>query len=175
MSFMPLANLPAKKRMAFLIQDVARILRNKLDHLAGEAGMTTAQWRVIATVARCRAANLEPPNQASLAEILEVEPITLSRQIDRLAAAGLIERRPDPSDRRAHRLHLTEKAQPLVEGFRNLGSTMMRTAFEGISDAEVDTVITVLARLRANVTGKVATDDTDAPATKARAKEGVPT
>jgi MarR family transcriptional regulator for hemolysin len=175
MSFMPLANLPAKKRMAFLIQDVARLLRNKLDHLASEAGLTTAQWRVIATVARCRGANLDPPNQASLAEMLEVEPITLSRQIDRLAAAGLIERRPDPSDRRAHRLYLTDKAQPLVEGFRNLGNTMMRTALEGVSDDEVDTVIAVLERLRANITGKTATQDTDAPTEKTRVKEGVPT
>ena len=154
MTFMPLANMPANKRLAFLIQDLARVLRNKFDHLASESGMTTAQWRVLATVARCQSAKLEAPNQASLAEILEVEPITLSRQIDRLAAAGLIERRPDPADRRAHLLHLTDKALPLVEGFRNLGTKTMKAALEGISDTELSAVIDVLERFRTNLTGK---------------------
>ena len=154
MSFMPLANLPANKRMAFLIQDVARIIRNKLDHAAAEAGLTTAQWRVLATVARCRKANHEMPNQAALAEMLEIEPITLSRQVDRLATAGLIERRPDPGDRRAHRLFVTDKAAPLIEEFRKLGNKMMGTALDGISEAEIDAMIGVLDRLRLNLTGR---------------------
>lgn len=151
-------NLPPAKSLGFLLQDVSRLLRRRLDQRAQTVGLTSAQWRVLAYVARCEFLNQEPPNQASLADFLDMEPITLSRQIDRIEAAKLIERRPDPNDRRAHRLFLTENARPLVEAFRAVALEMMEEALVGISPAEVDKMVTILARIRANVSGKPNTD-----------------
>lgn len=150
----PLTDLSPGKRMALLIQDVSRLIRHRMDLMSQDSGLTSAQWRVLASVARCRSLNLEPLNQATLADMLDVEPITLSRQIDRLASAGLIERRPDPNDRRAHRLHLTAKADPMVAEFREIAARMMKGALDGIDDSEVEFVVSVLERLRTNLTGK---------------------
>lgn len=154
---LPMDHLPPNKRMAFLIHDVARLLRHKLDKVAEGSGLTSAQWRVLASVARCQSLNLEPLNQAALADMLDIEPITLSRQIDRLATAKLIERRPDPSDRRAHRLYLTDKAAPMVASFRATGSKMLGGALDGVDDAAVGTMIATLERIRTNLTGKTDT------------------
>jgi DNA-binding MarR family transcriptional regulator len=98
--------------------------------------------------------NEEPLNQATLADQMDMEPITLSRLIDRMEQAGLIERRPDPADRRAHRLYLTETARPLVAQFRAVAGGCIGDAFAGVTDAEMDMVSNVLARVRANLTGK---------------------
>lgn len=149
-----LEGLPIGKQLALLVSDVSRLLRNKIDLMAGESGVTTAQWRVLANVAQCNALDRAPPNQAELASMLDVEPITLSRQIDRLAAAGLIERRPDPHDRRAHRLYLTDKAMPLLAVFRDVGSQLMTEALDGVDETEVTAMVANLARIRANLTGK---------------------
>src|SRR3546814_5681847 len=73
-------------------------------------GITGAQWRLLFTVSRN-----EGQNQGATAELLEVEPITLCRMIDRMEDAGMVERRPDPNDRRAWRLYLTDKSRPLIE------------------------------------------------------------
>jgi DNA-binding MarR family transcriptional regulator len=151
-----LETLPVDKQLALLIHDVSRILRSKIDVIATERGVTTAQWRVIANVAQCKASNRPPPNQAELANMLDIEPITLSRQIDRLAAAGLIERRPDPADRRAHRLHLTEEAKPLLAVFRDIGTQLMAEALDGVEPETVAAMVTALARIRRNLTGKSA-------------------
>jgi DNA-binding MarR family transcriptional regulator len=149
-----LEGLPIEKQLALLIHDVSRILRSRIDVIAAERGVTTAQWRVIANVAQCRATNQPPPNQAELASMLDIEPITLSRQIDRLAAAGLIERRPDPADRRAHRLYLTENAKPLLAVFRDVGSQLMVKALDGVEPDEIAAMAKALARIRRNLTGK---------------------
>jgi MarR family transcriptional regulator for hemolysin len=172
MTFEPLAKMPLNKRVAFLILDTGRLIRNRVDQVTGEAGLTMAQWRVLATVASCRAARQEPPNQAALADLLEIEPITLSRQIDRLAAAGLIERQPDPADRRAHQLVLTDKATPLVEEFRERGNKLLLEALAGISDKEIEGVVATLERLRTNLTGR---SDTIVPfaAPQSRKKKSV--
>ena len=93
-----LQQMSPAKSLGFLIQDVARLLRREMDQKAQKLGLTSAQWRILAHVSRCELLNQEPLNQASLAELLDMEPITLSRHIDRIQAAGLIERRPHPSD-----------------------------------------------------------------------------
>jgi len=146
--------LSPAKTFGFLIRDTARLLSRKLDQRAQSIGMTSAQWRVLANIAICEARNQEPMNQAALADLLDMEPISLSRQIDRIEAAGLIERRPDPSDRRAHRLFLTEAARPLVTSFRALGAEVLSEAFAGIDEAEMATAIAVLTRIRDNISGK---------------------
>jgi DNA-binding MarR family transcriptional regulator len=90
---------------------------------------------------------------------MDMEPITLSRQVDRMEAAGLIERRPDPADRRIKRLYLTEAARPLVEKFRAVAASCYGNVLTGISDEEVGLVVDVLTRIRANLV-----NTTDQPA-----------
>src|ERR1044072_2882403 len=99
-----------RREFAFLINDVARLLRTHADQRARAFGMTRAQWAVLA-----RLESNEGLKQSELAEMLDLQPITLTRLVDRLCAAGLIERRADPGDRRAKRLYLTPAARPLMD------------------------------------------------------------
>ncbi len=93
----------------FLLHDTARLLRRDFERRSKSTGLTRAQWSVLAYVARNQGSN-----QAALADMLEIEPITLVRLLDKLEAAGLVERRPDPADRRVRRLYLTEATGPLL-------------------------------------------------------------
>ena len=103
------------------------MLRTYADYKASQFGMTRAQWVVLARLDRS-----EGLKQSELAEILDVQPITLTRLLDRLCANGLIERRPDRTDRRAKRLYLTAAARPLLERLGALGEELMATALAGV-------------------------------------------
>src|SRR5262249_41135632 len=157
--------LTPDKRFSLLLWDVGRLLRKAVDARAGDVGMTSAQWHLLSTLARCEKLNQTPPNQASLAELLEIEPIPLSRQIDRLTAAGMIERLPHPSDRRAYLLRLTEKAWPMVMVFKDIATDVMGKATSGVSESEIELMIASLERIRANLTGKPEGGDAAVPAT----------
>ena len=95
------------RELLFLISDVARLLRTYADQKARHFGMTRAQWAVLLRLER-----REGLNQSDLAEDLDIQPITLTRLVDRLCLNGLIERRADPNDRRAKLLYLTPAARP---------------------------------------------------------------
>src|SRR3954463_13030008 len=97
-----------EQSLGFLISDTARLMRRRFDQKARHLGLTRAQWQVLAHLARN-----EGINQVGLAELLDVEPITLCRQIDRMEEGGWVVRRPDPGDRRARLLFMTEKARPV--------------------------------------------------------------
>ena len=142
-----------------LVHEVSRLLRRRIDQEAQAIGLSSAQWRVLATVARAELHNEDPPNQATVADLMDMEPITLSRQIDRMQAAGLIERRPDPRDRRAYRLYLTDQSRPLVEKFRIIAGRCVGMALDGISEKEVAQVHDVLSRVRENLAGGPAKAD----------------
>jgi len=146
--------LPPAKWLGFLVHDVGRLLRRQIDQRAQALGLTSAQWRVLSAVARTELLNQEPLNQASLADQLEIEPITLSRLIDRMEAAKLIERRADPADRRAYRLFVTEAARPVVADFRAVAYECVDAALVGVSEAEIEMVVDVLTRVRANLVGR---------------------
>jgi MarR family transcriptional regulator, transcriptional regulator for hemolysin len=103
-------NFSVERDLAFLLSDAARLLRTCADQEARRFGMTRAQWAVLFRLQRN-----EGLKQSELADLLEVQPITLTRLIDRLCENGLIERRSDPSDRRAKRLFLTPAAKPVME------------------------------------------------------------
>ncbi len=133
---------------------MSRLLRRQIDQQAQTIGLTSAQWRVLAYLARC-----EGSNQASLADFMDMEPITLSRQLDRMEAAGLTERRRDPNDRRAHRLYLTEQARPLIARFRAITAGIMSDAVDGVTEEEIEKLSDTLLRIRNNLTGK--TGDAD--------------
>lgn len=130
-----------KRETAFLISDVARLLRTYADHRAACLGMTRAQWAVLVRLQRA-----EGLKQTELAEILDLQPITLTRLVDRLCDNGLIERRNDPKDRRAKRLHLTPAAKPLIEQLQVIGEEVMAEVLAGIDDS-------ALARMNANLAG----------------------
>ena len=98
------------REFGFILNDVARLLRTYADYRAAQFGMTRAQWAVLVRLDRS-----EGLNQSELAEMLDLQPITLTRLLDKLCDSGLIERRPDPDDRRAKRLFLTSAARPLLE------------------------------------------------------------
>ena len=117
--------------LGFLVHDVARLLRKRLEQRARAAGigLSRAQWQVLANVARC-----EGINQAGLAAILDIEPITLVRLLDRLEGMGFVERRLDPKDRRQRNLFLTESAWPELERVRELGGTVREEALAGLDD-----------------------------------------
>jgi MarR family transcriptional regulator for hemolysin len=97
------------RSFGFLVNDVARLFGRRFTQNGKRLGLTRAQCRTIGYLARN-----EGINQAGLADLLEIRPMTLVRQIDRMEDAGWIERRPDPNDRRARRLYLTGKARPIL-------------------------------------------------------------
>jgi DNA-binding MarR family transcriptional regulator len=140
---------PREKHLAFLINDVARLLRRAFDQRAQGSGLTRAQWQVLAHLF-----HNEGSNQAAVAEALEIEPITLSRHIDRLEVLGYVTRLPDPNDRRARRLHLTETVQPLLNDMRRIGMSVLTAALEGVDAEETERMIASLSRMRANMAGR---------------------
>ena len=146
--------LSPAKNLYLLLHDVARLLRRRIDQRAQAIGLTSAQWRILSSVARAEFLNHEPLNQAVLADQMDMEPITLSRHVDRMEAAGLIERRPNPLDRRAYRLFVTENSKPLLNSFRAVGTECLSGALTGVSEEEIAIVTDVLARMRTNIVSK---------------------
>jgi MarR family transcriptional regulator, transcriptional regulator for hemolysin len=135
-----------RREFAFILNDVARLLRTYADHKAAQFGMTRAQWVVLVRLDRS-----EGLNQSELAETLDLQPITLTRLLDKLCDSGLIERRPDPSDRRAKRLFLTPAARPLLKQLAALGEEAMGGATEGLSQDEIERMVSELGTVKDNL------------------------
>jgi len=143
--------MPIEREVAFNINDVARLLRTYADQRARDFGMTRAQWAVLARVERS-----EGLKQCELADTLDLQPITLTRLIDRLCDNGLIERRSDPEDRRAKRLFLTPAARPVLDGLARLGKDIMATVLAGIEPPAVEQLLAHLLTLKTNLRGAIA-------------------
>jgi MarR family transcriptional regulator, transcriptional regulator for hemolysin len=127
------------------IAETAHALRKAFDRRAAVLGVTRAQWKVLFRLSR------QPGmRQIELADMLDIEPITLSRIADRLEEAGLVERIADPADRRAWRLHVTARAQPIIEKLKALADQLFAETFAGIESHEIETTRDVLARIREN-------------------------
>ena len=129
----------------FEIGETAHALRKAFDRLAVGLGVTRAQWKVLFKLTRTPGLR-----QVELADMLDLEPITLCRIVDRLEEAGLVERSRDPEDRRAWRLHVTAKAQPLIDKLQTVGAKLVEQAFSGIDPQDIETTRQVLARVREN-------------------------
>ena len=136
----------AQESLAFLLGDTSRLLRRRFDARARAFGVSRAQWQVLFALSRN-----EGINQTGLAEYLEVETITLCRMVDRLAEAGLVERRPDPGDRRAWRLYLLPAAHPILERMKALGDEVVTESVAGIDPARLETTIAALTAIRSNL------------------------
>ena len=130
----------------FLLSDVSRLLRRRFDERARAIGATRAQWKALLSLSRN-----EGINQGGLADLLEVEPITLCRMIDRMADAELVERRRDPNDRRAWRIFLTDRSRPVIEDLREVAAELTAHALAGLADTEIVAMTASLNRIRDNL------------------------
>ena len=134
----------------FTLGELQRLIRAYADREAGRFGITRAQWAVLAKVERS-----EGMKQTELAELLEMQPITLTRLIDKLCDAGWIERRSDAADRRVNRLYLRKAGRTLLGKMSGLKSELTATALEGINPADAHRLVTQLEQIKENVRNAV--------------------
>lgn len=132
--------------VGFLLGDVSRMLRRNFNLRAQAHGLSLAQWQALAYLARQQGVN-----QVTLADRLEIQPITLARLIDRLQEAGLVARRPDPDDRRAFRLFLTDAAKPLIDRMWAYAAETRAEATAGLSDGDRAVLVGLLQRMKQNL------------------------
>ncbi len=130
----------------FLLHDIARLLRKRFDQRAATLGLSRAQWQVLAHLHRH-----EGINQSGLADILEIKGVTLGRLVDRLEAAGWVERRTDLTDRRARRLYTTAKGAPVLERMWALGKMNREEALAGLGEEDRDRLVDALLKVRGNL------------------------
>ncbi len=133
-------SLDLKRQLVAQLVESSRLLRNFIDHRAKARGTTRAQWIVL-----FRLRQQEGLSQVDLADVLELQPISLVRLLDRLVEHGLLERRHDPKDRRANRLFLTESGKQLVDDLDSLRDAI---ATDVLRDVSEDSIKTSLAALR---------------------------
>ncbi|HYI72226.1 MAG TPA: MarR family transcriptional regulator [Skermanella sp.] len=145
-----------------LLIDSARLLRLRFDQRARAMGLTRAQWSVLSHLYRN-----DGINQAGLADLMEVEPITVGRQLDRMEEAGWIARQPDLSDRRVRRIFMTAKAQGVLDQMRELSRDIYAEALDGIAPDIREKLLTSLAQIRNNLSDRAE----EAPLKEASPKE----
>jgi MarR family transcriptional regulator, transcriptional regulator for hemolysin len=148
--------------LGFLLNDTARLLRKRFEQNARDFGLTRSQWQVLAYLARN-----EGIQQSALADILDVEPITLARMVDRLEAAALVERRNHPTDRRVWQLFLKPAANQLIASMQEIGDLTRAEALADVSEADRETLNRVLTQMKANLAAACS-----APQPKRKASHG---
>ena len=134
------------ENLAAVLSDVSRLMRREFDARARDIGVTRPQWQVLTVLRRN-----EGVNQGGLADLLEVEPITVCRMVDRLQEADLVERRADPADRRSWRLFLTDKAHALLAQLRPFADAMIDEALLGVAAADRAILRQSLEQMRQNL------------------------
>ncbi|HKT26920.1 MarR family transcriptional regulator [Dyella sp.] len=140
----------------YLLNDITLLFRKHFDRRAVKFGLTRAQWRATKMLH-----HREGLRQTELADFLEMEPIAVGRVIDRLQAAGFVERRPDPKDRRAWRLYTTAQASGVIDDMEHIARELRRECTKGVSYEEMTQAMDVLTRLKENLQ---ALDAAEAPA-----------
>jgi MarR family transcriptional regulator, transcriptional regulator for hemolysin len=136
-------SLDHKRQLVAQLVESSRILRNYIDHRAKERGTTRAQWVVL-----FRLRTQEGLSQVDLAEVLELQPISLVRLLDRLVEQGLLERRHDPKDRRANQLFLTEAGRRLVDDLDSLRDAIAVDVLHDIPDEAIATSLKTLQDIK---------------------------
>ncbi|VUD65091.1 Transcriptional regulator SlyA [Thalassocella blandensis] len=132
--------------LGFLLTDVTRLLRRVAEKRLQGSSLTLSQARALKYIAIN-----EGVRQVELAELLEIQPMTLARQIDLLAEAGLVERRPDPKDRRAHLIYLTEQADAQLEVIKQMSRGVRQDALAGLTDEQADILRFALYHMHQNL------------------------
>ncbi len=130
----------------YLLNDVTLLFRKHFDRRAVKFGLTRAQWRATKMLYY-----REGLRQTELAEQLEMEPIAVGRVIDRLQSAGFVERRPDPKDRRAWRLYVTDQARAVIADMEEIALGLRKDATRGITVPELQQALDVLNRMKDNL------------------------
>jgi DNA-binding MarR family transcriptional regulator len=129
-----------------LVNDVARMVRTLADARARDHGMTLAQWKLLVRVEQ------QPGmSQNELAALIEVEPITIGRLIDRLERRGMVKRCPDPSDRRIWRLHLTEACEPMLKEISKARAEINDILTAGLEKKDIESVLDCLLQMKTNL------------------------
>lgn len=132
--------------IGFLIGDISRLIRRTFDERAKEIGVTRPQWRALTWLKRH-----EGINQSALAEMLELDAMTLCRMVDRLQDAELVERRRDPADRRAWLLFLTTKGIALSDQLEPIGEQLLKEALTDMPDKDQGQLLALLELFRSNL------------------------
>ncbi|MBZ9856288.1 MarR family transcriptional regulator [Mesorhizobium sp. CA13] len=138
--------MPSSPNISFVLHDVARLLRKRFEQRSRTSGLTRAQWQVLALLSLH-----EGIHQNKLADLIEIVPITLARLLDKMEARGFIERRPNPSDRRAWLLYLTPQARPLIEVMRSNGQKTRNEAFAGLPPETQQQLLQTLCLIKSNL------------------------
>jgi MarR family transcriptional regulator for hemolysin len=141
-------SLDPKRQLIAQLVESSRLLRNYIDHRAKGRGTTRAQWIVL-----FRLRQQEGLSQVDLADVLELQPISLVRLLDRLVEHGLLERRPDPKDRRANRLFLTRAGRQLVDDLDSLRDSIAIDVLQEIPDAAIETSLKTLVDVKERIKG----------------------
>ena len=141
-------SLDLKRQLIAQLVESSRLLRNYIDHRAKGRGTTRAQWIVL-----FRLRQQEGLSQVDLADVLELQPISLVRLLDRLVEHGLLQRRPDPKDRRANRLFLTRAGRQLVDDLDSLRDAIATDVLEDIPDAAIETSLETLQDIKDRIKG----------------------
>lgn len=137
-----------KRQFISQLVESSRLLRNYIDHRAKGRGTTRAQWIVL-----FRLREQEGLSQVDLAEVLELQPISLVRLLDRLVEHGLLERRHDPRDRRANRLFLTAAGRQLVDDLDSLRDSIAENVLQDVSVASIETTLRTLRDIKERIKG----------------------
>lgn len=154
-----IAPVPDQPDLLFLLHDIARLLRVSGDRRARAHGMTRAQWVILWQLQR------QPGlSQKELADYMDVEPISIARLVDRLAARGMVERRDDPADRRIWRLHLLPPAYPVLDHMRGERDDVAHLVATGLTPQSLEIVRRSLITIKSNVLAELRTRPADSPA-----------
>src|SRR6201996_801637 len=137
-----------KRQLVAQLVESSRFLRNYVDHRAKSRGTTRAQWIVL-----FRLREQEGLSQRDLADVLELQPISLVRLLDRLVEHGLLERRNDPRDRRANRLFLTPAGRQLVDDLDSLRESIAANVLQDVSTASIQTTLDTLRGIKERIKG----------------------
>src|SRR5262245_54195868 len=152
-------SLDLKRQLVAQLVESSRLLRNFIDHRAKTRGTTRAQWIVL-----FRLREQEGLSQVDLADVLELQPISLVRLLDRLVEHDLLERRHDPKDRRANRLFLTERGRQLVDDLDSLRDAIATDIMKDLSPEVIETSLTALREIKDRI--KALSDPPDHVAAK---------
>lgn len=135
-----------QRSIGFLVKDVSRLMMRRFNRRSRDLGLTQSQLQALAFLVP-----REGINQAALAELMDIQPITLARLIDRLEEAGLVERRRDPDDRRAVNLYVGKNASPLIDRMWEFAAETRRDALAGLSAEDQEIMIGLLQKMRVNL------------------------
>lgn len=132
--------------LGFLIHDTGRLLRKNFEQRGQSQGLSTAQWRLLARVVR-----EQNPTQTRLAELLEIEPISVSRMVDRMELGGWVERHAHESDRRAKRVVATGKSLAAYSRIRTVAADVFEDALAGVEEDQRRILMSVLVAMIDNL------------------------